>query len=481
MARRGTPFAGVLYVRAGADLPRPAGRRVQRPLRRPRDPGGAGPAAHAAGRGAARPPPPARWTGAPPLRWRRRRRGHGGRRRARLPRRRPAPGTRSPAWRRPTACRAHVLHAGTPRPATARWSAPGGRVLSRGGTGADLAAARRLRVRGGRPDHAARVAPPHRHRPRGRVRRGPVAGPIHRCARVSRTGRSTGPLIYDTSVTLACRGPSRVTPRDAASARTRGRLAHCRGGHPGLAARVLRQGARPLRARGRPGGTVLVVASDRISAFDHVLATPIPDKGAILTALTLWWFDRLAGPAGPAEPPARRRRSRPWSPAGRWSAGDWTMYPVECVARGYLTGSGLAEYAASGEVCGVALPAGPGRRPTGCRSRSSRPPPRPPSASTTRTCPSTSSPGRSATRRPTRLRDAHPRRLRARPSRSPRERGIILADTKLEFGPSAPDGGGTWSSATRCSPRTPPGSGRPTAGSPAAPSRASTSSTSGTG
>jgi len=105
-------------------------------------------------------------------------------------------------------------------------------------------------------------------------------------------------------------------------------------------------------------GTLLVVASDRISAFDHILPTPIPDKGRILTALSQWWFDRLGGiiahhligtddPRIPAEVRGRAMLCRPLD-----------MVPVEAVARGYLTGSGLAEYRATGTVCGVPLPGG---------------------------------------------------------------------------------------------------------------------------
>lgn len=102
-------------------------------------------------------------------------------------------------------------------------------------------------------------------------------------------------------------------------------------------------------------GVLLLVATDRISAFDHVLETEIPDKGKILTKLSLWWFDQLADivpnhlvdAAIPAELAGRAMACRPLS-----------MIPVECVARGYLAGSGLAEYRESGAVCGVPLPAG---------------------------------------------------------------------------------------------------------------------------
>ena len=102
-------------------------------------------------------------------------------------------------------------------------------------------------------------------------------------------------------------------------------------------------------------GTLLLVASDRISAFDYVLASPIPDKGKILTKLSLWWFGRLgdivpnhvlAAPV-PAEFAGRAMACRPLR-----------MVQAECVARGYLTGSGLAGYRDNGQVCGITLPPG---------------------------------------------------------------------------------------------------------------------------
>ena len=100
---------------------------------------------------------------------------------------------------------------------------------------------------------------------------------------------------------------------------------------------------------------LLVVASDRISAYDWVLATPIPDKGRILTSLSLWWFDRLAD----IVPHHVISTEVPAAVAGRaMICQRLTMFPVECVARGYLTGSGLVEYRESGTVCGIALPSG---------------------------------------------------------------------------------------------------------------------------
>ncbi|MCX2749867.1 phosphoribosylaminoimidazolesuccinocarboxamide synthase [Arthrobacter sp. MI7-26] len=102
---------------------------------------------------------------------------------------------------------------------------------------------------------------------------------------------------------------------------------------------------------------VLVVASDRISAYDHVLSSEIPDKGRILTQLSLWWFEQLgvehhvlastAAGGVPAEVEGRAMICK-----------RLEMFPVECIARGYLTGSGLAEYRQSGTVCDIPLPEG---------------------------------------------------------------------------------------------------------------------------
>ena len=102
-------------------------------------------------------------------------------------------------------------------------------------------------------------------------------------------------------------------------------------------------------------GVLLLVATDRVSAYDHVLATPIPDKGKILTQLSLWWFEQLAD----VVPNHLVTADIPAEFAGRAMAcRKLSMVPVECVARGYLTGSALAEYRRAGAVCGVALPPG---------------------------------------------------------------------------------------------------------------------------
>jgi phosphoribosylaminoimidazole-succinocarboxamide synthase len=102
-------------------------------------------------------------------------------------------------------------------------------------------------------------------------------------------------------------------------------------------------------------GHLLLVATDRISAFDYVLETPIPDKGKILTQLSLWWFERLAD----VVPNHLVRAPVPAEFAGRaMVCRRLSMVPVECVARGYLTGSALKDYQRTGEVCGIALPPG---------------------------------------------------------------------------------------------------------------------------
>lgn len=100
-------------------------------------------------------------------------------------------------------------------------------------------------------------------------------------------------------------------------------------------------------------GEVLMVASDRVSAFDHVLEPGIPGKGALLTELTLWWLAQLEIPNHLVS-----TGSTTELPAGATLAKKLEMYPIECVVRGYLSGSGWVEYQATQSVCGVPLPAG---------------------------------------------------------------------------------------------------------------------------
>ncbi|MFW0789176.1 phosphoribosylaminoimidazolesuccinocarboxamide synthase [Gordonia sp. CPCC 205333] len=105
--------------------------------------------------------------------------------------------------------------------------------------------------------------------------------------------------------------------------------------------------------------TLLLVATDRISAYDFILDTPIDDKGRILTAMSFFWFDVLGVPNHLAGSPTDERI--PATVLGRsMIVRRLPMVEVECVARGYLTGSGLIDYRDTGTVCGVELPAGLG-------------------------------------------------------------------------------------------------------------------------
>ena len=102
-------------------------------------------------------------------------------------------------------------------------------------------------------------------------------------------------------------------------------------------------------------GEILLVASDRISAYDWIMPTAIPDKGAILTKLSLFWFEKLSGITphhviSSEVPAAVKGRAIICKPL--------TIFPVECVVRGYLAGSGWTEYQTNSQVCGVPLPGG---------------------------------------------------------------------------------------------------------------------------
>ncbi|WP_405789626.1 phosphoribosylaminoimidazolesuccinocarboxamide synthase [Streptomyces sp. NBC_00029] len=184
---------------------------------------------------------------------------------------------------------------------------------------------------------------------------------------------------------------------------------------------------------------LVMVASDRMSAFDWVLPTEIPDKGRVLTQLSLWWFDQLADlvpnhvistdlPAGaPADWAGRTLICR-----------NLDMVPVECVARGYLTGSGLAEYKQTRTVCGLGLP-------EGLVDGSELPAPIfTPAAKAAvgehdenvsyEEVARTTGPETAALLRQTTL------AVYGRARDIARERGIILADTKFEFGFDPKDG-----------------------------------------
>jgi phosphoribosylaminoimidazole-succinocarboxamide synthase len=104
---------------------------------------------------------------------------------------------------------------------------------------------------------------------------------------------------------------------------------------------------------------ILLVASDRLSAYDVILPTPIPDKGAVLTGLSLWWFEQLADVVPNHVVSADMRALGQPELQGRAVLVDrLEMVSVECVARGYLTGGGLTDYNATGVVSGVSLPPG---------------------------------------------------------------------------------------------------------------------------
>ncbi|MGH3744919.1 MAG: phosphoribosylaminoimidazolesuccinocarboxamide synthase, partial [Mycobacteriales bacterium] len=113
------------------------------------------------------------------------------------------------------------------------------------------------------------------------------------------------------------------------------------------------------------GDAILLVASDRISAFDVILPTAIPDKGAVLTALSLWWFEQLADlvpshviSAKVSEYPDELQPYADQLAGRSMLCRRLDMAPVECVARGYLTGSGYKDYQATGAISGHALPGG---------------------------------------------------------------------------------------------------------------------------
>ncbi len=126
-----------------------------------------------------------------------------------------------------------------------------------------------------------------------------------------------------------------------------------------------------LHARGKVrdlysvGEFLLLVATDRISAFDHVLGSGIPDKGKVLTQISLFWFDLLADlvpnhliTADVKEYPAELQPYADELRGRSMLVAHAQMFPVECVVRGYLSGSGWKDYQATGAVCGIALPPG---------------------------------------------------------------------------------------------------------------------------
>jgi phosphoribosylaminoimidazole-succinocarboxamide synthase len=204
-------------------------------------------------------------------------------------------------------------------------------------------------------------------------------------------------------------------------------------------------GATPLVGRGKVrdlyavGDALLLVATDRISAFDHVLATGIPGKGKILTQISLFWFDLLSDlvpnhliASSVDQFPASLRPYADQLEGRSMLVRRAQMYPVECVARGYLAGSGWKEYVTEQTVCGIELPAG-------LKDGSKLPAPI--------FTPATKSEGGAHDENISfaaaeRVLDADVaaelRRLTlaiyGRAARRAEERGLILADTKFEFG-----------------------------------------------
>ncbi len=185
---------------------------------------------------------------------------------------------------------------------------------------------------------------------------------------------------------------------------------------------------RELYALDEPG-RLLMVATDNISAYDHVLDTIIPGKGIVLTQLSLWWFEQLADVV------ANHLISTevPDEVAGRaMIVESLEMIPIEAVARGYLTGSGWAEYQESGRVCGVSLPPGlhDGSRletPIFTPARKAELGEHDENISFEAMC------AQIGDELGARLRDTT-LAIYAHAEQIARDRGIILADTKLEFG-----------------------------------------------
>ena len=186
----------------------------------------------------------------------------------------------------------------------------------------------------------------------------------------------------------------------------------------------------PLDESGAPrGDQLLLVASDRMSAYDFVLDTPIPDKGAVLTQLSLWWFERLTD----LVPNHVVSTDVPDAVAGRAVlVRRLEMLPVECVARAYLTGGGLNEYRADGHVSGVALPEGlvdGSRLPEPVFTPSTKAP----MGEHDQPMPYADVEAQIGAPLAARVRDLTTAIL-ARGNEIAAERGILIADTKVEFG-----------------------------------------------
>ena len=201
----------------------------------------------------------------------------------------------------------------------------------------------------------------------------------------------------------------------------------------------------PLVARGKVrevydagDDRLLLVASDRISAYDWVLPTPIPDKGRVLTALSVWWFDQLAPVLASlgASHHLVSASDVPAAVAGRaMLVRRLEMLPVECVARGYLSGSGTRDYERTGAIRDVTLPAGlveGSRLPSPVFTPSTKAPVgQHDEAMTFDEVVAAVGPGRAAELRELTV------ALYRRGAELAEAAGIILADTKFEFGVAA--------------------------------------------
>src|SRR5690606_292697 len=180
------------------------------------------------------------------------------------------------------------------------------------------------------------------------------------------------------------------------------------------------------------GDDLILVASDRVSVYDVVLPTPVPDKGKILTQLSLWWFEQL-GDIIPNHVVSATDVPEEW--AGRAiRCRRLTMLPVEWIARGYLTGLGLKEYQKDGTVSGIALPAGlteASRLPAPIITPTTQP-----SAGHGEFITDDDVERQTGEDAAARLRDVT-LEIYKRGAAIAAERGIIIADTKLEFGRAA--------------------------------------------
>jgi phosphoribosylaminoimidazole-succinocarboxamide synthase len=203
-----------------------------------------------------------------------------------------------------------------------------------------------------------------------------------------------------------------------------------------------------LHARGKVrdlyevGDLLLMVATDRISAFDHVLATGIPGKGRVLTQISLFWFELLQDivpnhlvTADVAQYPVELQAYREELRERSMLVNRARMFPAECVVRGYLSGSGWKGYQRSGKICGIALPAG---------LRESERLPEPIFTPATKSMSGEHDENISFDQMVARIGGSKAEELRrlslaiyAKASDHAQRRGLILADTKFEFGMTA--------------------------------------------